>query len=97
LPSVAPWLGIGKRGNLAPSRLNGGAYHPSMDESKLTFGAYWRIGVIVSIGWMTWAAVERSSIMALLVLPLLAVLWFCAVGVIDGRVRKERDRNLRGR
>ncbi len=53
-----------------------------MDESKLTFGVYWRVGVIVSIGWMIWAAVERSSIMALLLLPLIAVLWFCAVGVI---------------
>src|SRR5271156_5430399 len=28
-----------------------------MDESELTFGAWWRAGVIISSGWMIWAAV----------------------------------------
>jgi hypothetical protein len=61
-----------------------------MEESKLTFGAYWRAGVIVSIGWMIWAAVQRSSMLALLILPLLAVLWLFAIEVIDHWLRNLR-------
>jgi hypothetical protein len=62
-----------------------------MDESKLTFGAYWRAGVIVSIGWLIWAAMQRSSMLALLLLPLLAVLWFFAIEVMDRWQRNVRD------
>jgi uncharacterized membrane protein YedE/YeeE len=53
-----------------------------MDELKplsLTFGPGWRLGVLVSTGWMIGAAIERSSVMALLVIPALIGLWMFAI------------------
>jgi hypothetical protein len=53
-----------------------------VDELKplsLSFGTGWRIGVLVSAVWMIGAAIEGSSIMALLATPALIVLWMLAI------------------
>ena len=58
-----------------------------MNELKLTFGNPWRVGVLALVGWMAFAAVEKSSELALLALPLLVGLWICVVVVFDRWMR----------
>jgi uncharacterized membrane protein YedE/YeeE len=63
-----------------------------MDELKplsLTFGTGWRLGVLVSAGWMIGAAIERSSIMALLAMPALIGLWMFAILAIARWARRD--------
>jgi hypothetical protein len=66
-----------------------------MDESNLTFGVPWRLGVLATAGWLALSVAEGSSTLALLAIPLLIGLWIWAVVIFDGWRRTSGDRNLR--
>jgi hypothetical protein len=65
-----------------------------MDESNLTFGVPWRVGVLATAGWLTLSVAEGSSTLALLAIPLLIGLWIWAVVIFDRWTRTGRNRNL---
>jgi hypothetical protein len=62
-----------------------------MDELKalhLTAGDWWRLGVVVFVFWLVTAALEGSSMFALVAVPLLVGFWVYAILVIDHWVGK---------
>jgi hypothetical protein len=58
-------------------------WNRGMDESNLTIGAWWRVGVLASSAWVTIAALTGSSILALIILPVIAELWVYAIVAVD--------------
>jgi hypothetical protein len=66
-----------------------------MNQSNLTFGRPFRLGVLVLGGWMALAAIEGSSTLALFALPLLVGLWIWAAVVVHHWTRMGGNENRR--
>lgn len=62
-----------------------------MTETTVTLGRPWRFGVIVSCAWIGLATLQRSNVLALLALPLLAWLWIFAAQRIRSALSDGRD------
>jgi hypothetical protein len=70
----------------------GGVTYLLHSSSIFTVSDVWRIGIVATLCWIVFPAVEAGSLLAVFAAPLLIGIWICAVVVIDRWVQSRNPR-----
>jgi hypothetical protein len=63
-------------------------YAPSPRELRFTFGAFWRVVVILSLVWAVGGSLDGADLEELIAVPLVMAVWALGVFILDRWVVK---------